>query len=87
MKTTKNITMKSKIHNLLDELCVKQGYCLPVHEVNNIVSKKHLFADEFAELVLLAEGMNPETDLEQFRNIKRVFSNLFGNELYETDFD
>lgn len=80
-------TMKSKIEILLDELCTKQGYCLPESEIQKIATKKHLYAEEFSKLVLIGEGMNPEIDLVQFRSIKKLFSDLYGNELYESDFE
>ena len=81
------MTMKQKIEILLDELCVKQGFCLPRNEFEKIISKDHLYADEFAKLVLLGEGMDPDLEIKHFRNIKKIFSDLFGNELYKTDFN
>ena len=79
--------MKSKIEILLDKLCVEQGFCLSEREIQKIASKNHLYAEEFSKLVLIGEGMDPEIEIEHFRNIKRLFSDLFGNEFYESDFN
>lgn len=83
----KQQTMEAELKKLLGELCLNQGFCLPSNEVKNIISKKHLYAEEFTKLVLVGEGMNPEIEIRHFRNIKRIFSDLYGNELHESDFN
>ena len=79
-------TMEIELKILLDELCLNQGFCLKDNDFENIISKKHLYADEFSKLVLIGEGLNPDTEVKHFRNIKKIFSDLFGNELQESDY-
>jgi len=83
-KSAKN--MEEALKLLLDELCVDWGFCLPPKAQIRITNQKHFAADEFACLVLEAEGMNSEMEIEYRRKIRNKFREVFGNELHENDF-
>lgn len=80
------MSMKSEIGNLLGDLCIELGFCLPPKEVDTILEKNHFTAEEFTKSVLIAEGMNPEMEIKHFRSIKRKFTDLFGNEISKNDY-
>jgi hypothetical protein len=44
---------------LLDELCVRYGYCLPPDEQVALAKQPPLDADAFVDAVLVAEGLDP----------------------------
>ncbi|MFF9488379.1 hypothetical protein [Streptomyces sp. NPDC014676] len=47
------------IRELLHELCVDLGFCLPPHEQQRLREAPPADADSFADAVFAAEGMNP----------------------------
>ena len=63
---------------LLDDLCTQWGFCISAEACDQIVRRSSLSADEFANLVLEAEGMNPEREIEWFRRIRDRFIERFG---------
>ena len=73
--------IESELKNFLNQLCVDLGFCLSPPDVQDIISKKSLSADSFTRLVFKAEGMDPEMELSLFRQVKRRFSDRFGNEI------
>ena len=78
--------MKSEIQALLDKLELDLGVCLPTDMIQELLSKSCISADEFTKTVLLGEGINPETELNYYRTIKKRFTVLYGNEIQESDY-
>jgi hypothetical protein len=70
--------MKKEVKGLLDRLCVESGYCLPPEKVKYIIERDELEADQFAYLVLSAEGLNPDNEITQRRKIRNLFIEKFG---------
>ncbi|MGW4026135.1 hypothetical protein [Streptomyces sp. NPDC005009] len=50
---------KAGIRELLHELCVDLGFCLPPHEQQRLQEAPPADADGFADAVFAAEGMDP----------------------------
>jgi hypothetical protein len=80
------MSMKRDINILIDKLCAEQGFCLSPQVVKDILLKDHISADEFTKYILMGEGMDPSYELEHFRNIKKKFTDIFGNEVSERDY-
>jgi hypothetical protein len=52
-----------KIEALLYELCVDLGFCLPPDAQVRLTSNPPRDAQQFAEAVIRAEGLDPEADI------------------------
>ena len=70
--------LERDLRELLDELCVKWGFCIPSGAYNEISRRSSLSAGEFASAVLQAEGMNPEYEKKWFRRLRDRFVEDFG---------
>ncbi|GAB5566157.1 MAG: hypothetical protein Wins2KO_32200 [Winogradskyella sp.] len=57
------------------------GFCIPETDFNRISDLESLTADEFVNEVFEAEGINPQNYLHLARQVKRKFTNKFGNQL------
>ena len=79
--------MDKAIEKFLNILCVEWGFCLSPSSVNELKESEYFEASEFAEAVLKAEGMNPETEIEWKRKIKNKFVEVFGQELNKNEFN
>lgn len=66
---------------LLDDLCVKSGFCNYLSASDLLKQSGHIEADEFASTVLIAEGMNPDHEGDHFRGIRSSFTDKFGSQL------
>jgi len=56
---------------LLNDLCVKYGFCLPPEGYDKILDEPPTELSEFVDLVFSLEGLNPETaDLHLKRQIR-----------------
>lgn len=80
-------TMKSSIEKLLSELCVDWGFCIPPDDEIRLLDSQYLEADDFARAILVAEGMNPDYEINWRRRIRRMFTDRFGSSaIRESDF-
>jgi hypothetical protein len=70
--------LQGDLRELLDELCVEWGFCVPPEAYNEICRRSSLSAEEFASAVLQAEGMNPEYEKKWFRSPSNRFVETFG---------
>ncbi len=70
---------RPELLSLLSDLCADLGLCLPPEACEQLASLERVDAKEFAERVMLAEGLDPEASLGLFRQIKRRFIERFGN--------
>jgi hypothetical protein len=60
---------------LLSRLCIDLGFCLPPEVQRTLKEQPPLDAKAFADAVLLAEGLDPETaDLHLYRKVKAMIS-------------
>ena len=56
---------------LLNDLCVKYGFCLPADGYDKIMDEPPTELSEFVDLVFTLEGLDPETaDLHLKRKIR-----------------
>jgi hypothetical protein len=58
---------------LLGDLCARWGFCNRLAGIDLLDSNGSVTADDFAEHVLLAEGMDPSLEIDWRRAMKRVF--------------
>lgn len=54
---------QSQVNALLNELCVRLGFCLPPEGHFRIQESPPTEIDEFANSVFAAEGLHPEADV------------------------
>jgi hypothetical protein len=74
-------TLEDRLSQLLDELCVDWGFCIPPPDAQRIASTKTLTADQFAYAVLTAEGFVAEYETRWFKQIRQRFVDRFGQEI------
>ena len=73
--------MNKKLDKLLSDLCTEYGFCLSIDSIEKLKEIRDIDATEFAEAILLAEGMNPETEIERKRKIRNKFIEMFGQRM------
>jgi hypothetical protein len=67
----------NQIKWLLDELCVGLGCCLPREGQHYIRSNPPSSIDEFADVVMIEEGMSPERYPEQRQYVRAMVARHF----------
>ena len=67
--------------DLENEICVDMGICLPSKGIELLISRKQYIADNFAREIFAMEGLSPDLELKLFRQVKRRFTDKYGNEL------
>lgn len=78
-KVGKNVPpMERELVYLLGDLCVKWGFCIPGDDFEQITKKDYYHADDFAMDVVVAEGM--DDDSEWVNRIAERFRERFGTD-------
>ena len=72
------------MERLLYELCVDWGFCIPPEVSRRLSELPYLEAKDFANQILIAEGMNPEYEKQWKRKISNKFIAGFGSEYKKT---
>ena len=79
--------MERELKYLLYDLCVIWGFCIPAGDSERISKEKYYSTSEFAEDVLIAEGMNPTEESNWMEKITIIFTERFGtDEINENTF-
>lgn len=73
--------LETEIRSFLNEVCVDFGFCLPPNDVDALASRNQYIADEFIREIFKVEGLNPDVELKLFRQVKKRFTDKYGNEL------
>jgi hypothetical protein len=55
----KDVSKRAILDELLDELCVTLGFCLPPDDKAKLTDNPPVGVDAFADAVIRAEGMDP----------------------------
>ena len=64
---------------LLNDLCVRLGYCLPPDDQQRIISDPPTSVDAFTDAVVTAEGFDPVLmAAEQRQQVRRMVAAAFG---------
>src|SRR5258708_25812954 len=50
---------RQELEQLLSDLCVGLGFCLPAHEREQLLSSSQSDVDAFTDAVIAAEGLDP----------------------------
>jgi len=67
------------VAQLLNDLCVRLGYCLPPDAQQRIVSDPPTSVDAFTDAVVEAEGLDPVLmATEQRQQVRRMVAAAFG---------
>lgn len=72
------------INALLNEACVRLGYCLSYDDrvrLTAVAVESSLSPAVLAKEILVAEGLNPDSDLRQFKEVR-----VFCEEFYANNF-
>ncbi|MDE0855968.1 MAG: hypothetical protein OSA97_16260 [Nevskia sp.] len=70
--------IESDVQWLLDELCLRLGYCLQPAQQAMLRNNPPLSANAFVDAVLVAEGLQPElVGKERRRQIMNIVSAVF----------
>jgi len=78
--------LERDLRQLLDELCVEWGFCVSPGAYDQIARRSSVTAEEFASVVVQAEGMNPEYEKKWFRTIRDRFVEQFGESVSADDY-
>jgi hypothetical protein len=64
---------------LLDDLCVRLGYCLPPADQQRLINDAPMSVDEFTDAVVNAEGFDPVlTATTPRQQVRRMVAAAFG---------
>ncbi len=64
---------------LLEDLCVRLGYCLPPEDQQRIINDPPASVDGFTDAVVVAEGFDPDLmATEQRQQVHRLVAAAFG---------
>ena len=67
------------VGQLLNDLCVRLGYCLPPDDQQRIISDPPTSVDAFTDAVVTAEGFDPVLmATEQRQQVRRMVAAEFG---------
>lgn len=69
--------MERELIYLLYDLCVKWGFCIPPVAAESISRRAEIGAQEFASLVLEADGVDAEVEVKWLRRITEKFRERF----------
>jgi hypothetical protein len=67
---------------LLADICIKFGYCSKVSGIDLAREHESLSDELFAEIILRAEGLDPETVKASYRRLKQAFRDQFSLATY-----
>jgi hypothetical protein len=76
------MNVEEEIRIFLNRLCVDFGICNPLYDLERFVSKEHYEVNEFIREVFMSEEMDPDLNLKLFRQVKRIFTEQFGSEIF-----
>jgi hypothetical protein len=76
---------RKDLASFLDELSVRYGYCLPRDEKEKFLQIAEFDAESFARELLRAERMDPDTNVSQFRQVKKMFIDRYGASNFSVD--
>lgn len=79
-------SLEKDLSVFLGVLCVEWGFCISPEDAVKISSYETLTANEFAKLVLEAEGMDISTS-PWFKKISKRFSIRFGNSVCRSTYN
>jgi hypothetical protein len=65
------------VASLLEDLCVRYGFSMPVRDVGRFVAAVAQGPDFFAETVLRAEGLEPNLEGRLLREVRDVVAARF----------
>lgn len=67
-----------EVEQLLDELCIRLGFCLPSTEYERIKSAPPADVRSFTQAVFVAEGLDPDTAGRRlYRQVRDMVSDAF----------
>ena len=67
------------VTKLLNDLCVRLGYCLPPEDQQRIIADPPTSVDTFTDAVVIAEGLDPVLmATEQRQAVRRMVAGAFG---------
>lgn len=68
------------VTRLLDELCVRLGYCLPPEDRDRLIAGPPSSIDAFTDAVIEAEGLDPILmDTQRRQQVRRMVAAAFGD--------
>jgi hypothetical protein len=79
--------LASDLQLFLDYLCTEWGFCNYLRASDLISDEKPLTVAEFANAVLLAEGMDPEYEPLWAKKIRKKFVERYGQSISTLSYD
>jgi hypothetical protein len=76
---------RTRTQKLFDQLSLDLGYCLRPDDLSRIAEKLPLSISEFAEEVLLAEGLKPEFSKNLKKGIEKIAYKWFEEGIITND--
>lgn len=74
----KSKDLRKTMSGFLDKLITEWGLIIPPGDYEKIVSQDGFVADEFADELLLIQGLIPEYEVEKKRKLRNLFIVQFG---------
>ena len=73
-----NYVDPSRVESLLDDLCIRLGFCLPPDARSRLLETPPADAAAFTDAVFIAEGMNPAlVDRHLYRQVRAMVVRAF----------
>lgn len=72
--------MERELNYLLNDLCVKWGFCIPPDNQIEISQAEYYTSSDFANDVISSDGMNPDGEKKWLRKISDKFIERFGTD-------
>lgn len=66
-----------EIEWLLEDLCVKRGFCLPRSAQEELINSPPPTPEAFAIAVVRAEGLDPQIDKQLYRGVLETVQKAF----------
>ena len=78
------MNIETEMSIFLNKLCWDFGICDPLYNLEQFVSKEYYEVNDFVREIFLAEELDPDLQIELFRQVKRRFTEQFGSEIHRS---
>lgn len=72
--------IEHRLAQFLSRACVELGFCLPPKVKGNLVANPGETASFFVSQVMIAEGLNPQSEKRHFRALHQMLLGMVGSE-------
>lgn len=77
------MNLKIEMRKYLNDICVDLGFCLPPKEIDELISRNEYEVNQFVKEIFAIENMDPNFELQLFRQVKKMFTDRFGAQIID----